>query len=178
MEFQRVPCLIGLGLLMGTAVDAGAEAFKTIKTKVGVEACRTAVLRQHPGTIVKLEFKTERRIPIYEFEIVGKDAKTWEIECDAFEGRIVEQEQEVASADDVQFKQKAKISEEVARGIALAVHPGTVIATEYEIEANGDASYEFDIRLQDGSEVKLEVDAASGRIVEDDEQEWYQIGRD
>ena len=64
------------------------------------------------------------------------------------------------------------------RRIALTAHPGTVVETEYEIEAHGDASYEFDIRLADGSEVKLEVDAATGRIVEDYEQEWYQMGKE
>lgn len=49
---------------------------------------------------------------------------------------------------------------------------------EYEIEGNGDASYELDIKLKDGKEVKLEVDAASGKIVGDKETELYQIGKE
>lgn len=50
--------------------------------------------------------------------------------------------------------------------------------TEYEIESNGDASYEFDIKTPDGKELKMEVDAATGKIVENGEEEIYQIGKD
>ena len=48
---------------------------------------------------------------------------------------------------------------------------------EYEIESDGRASYEFDIKTDKG-EIKLEVDAASGKIVEDNEKEIYQIGKE
>lgn len=40
--------------------------------------------------VVKLEFKTERHIPFDEWEVVGEDGKIWEIECEAVNGRIVE----------------------------------------------------------------------------------------
>lgn len=178
MRFRRLAGRFIVGLLPLMSCGVPAEGFKTIKSRVGVESCRSTVLGRRPGKIVKLEFKTERGIPIYEFEVSGVDGKTWELECDAFEGKIVEEEREVVSADDAAFRAKARVSEQDARGVALKAHPGTVMETEYEIEANGDASYEFDIRQADGSEVKLEVDAASGRIVEDDEQEWYQIGQE
>jgi uncharacterized membrane protein YkoI len=161
-------------LTVGTR-EVQADAFKTIKSTVSMEACRMAVLRQRPGKITKVEFKTERRIPMYEFEIAGSDGKTWEIECAVIEGRIVEEEQEVETVDDTAFKGKAKIAEEEARRIALKAHPGTVVEAEYEIESNGNPSYEFDIRLPDGREIKLEVDAVTGRIIEDEEEEFYQI---
>ena len=48
---------------------------------------------------------------------------------------------------------------------------------EYEIEPDGKASYEFDVRSAGGKERKVEVDATSGEIVEDNE-EIYQIGRE
>jgi uncharacterized membrane protein YkoI len=52
------------------------------------------------------------------------------------------------------------------------------VETEYEIESNGEASYEFDIQMPDGKEVKLEVDAATGKIIENGENEIYQIGKE
>jgi uncharacterized membrane protein YkoI len=61
---------------------------------------------------------------------------------------------------------------------ALKAHPGKVVETEFGIEANGGASYEFDIGTDGGKEVRLEVDAATGRIIGDDESGIYQIGRE
>jgi uncharacterized membrane protein YkoI len=60
---------------------------------------------------------------------------------------------------------------------ALKAHPGEIIETEYEIESNGDASYEFDIKTKEGKEIKMEVDAATGKIIENGEEEIYQIGK-
>jgi uncharacterized membrane protein YkoI len=75
-------------------------------------------------------------------------------------------------------KAKMKISEDEAKQIALRAHPGEIVETEYEIESNGEASYEFDIQTPGGKEVKLEVDAATGKIVENGEEEIYQIGKE
>jgi uncharacterized membrane protein YkoI len=160
------------------ATAAFAEKIKMPKTKVSMEKCLEAALAKKDGEVVKLEFKTERGTPIYEFEIAGTDGKDWEYECDANTGKITEEEQEVDSADDPLFKAKMKISEEEAKKIALEKHPGEIVETEYEIESNGDASYEFDIKTADGKELKMEVDAATGKIVEDDEEEIYQIGKE
>jgi uncharacterized membrane protein YkoI len=168
--------ILWAGLAFAVCAPALAE-LKLPSTKVSMEACLDAALAKREGEVVKLEFKNERGTPIYEFEILGKDGKSWELECDANQGRITEEEQEVESVDDPAFKGKAKISLEQARDIALKAHPGEVLEVEYEIESDGSASYEFDIRTAKG-EVKLEVDAATGRIVEDDEQEYYQIGKE
>ncbi|OYY82951.1 MAG: peptidase, partial [Methylophilales bacterium 16-45-9] len=54
---------------------------------------------------------------------------------------------------------------------------GTVVETEYEIEADGKASYEFDILEADKEEIKVEVDATTGKIVEVS-YESYQIGKE
>ena len=74
------------------------------------------------------------------------------------------------------FKAKAKISEADARKIALAIYPGEVTEVEYEIEPDGAASYEFDIATKvGGQEMKVEVDAMTGEIVEANQEIW-QIG--
>jgi len=144
--------------------------------KVTMEQCRSAVLKAHPGTIVKLEMKIEKGEPRYEFDIESDDGKAWDIECSARTGQVVEVEQEVTASDPA-FSSKAKVDEATARDVALKKHPGEVIETEYEIESDGAASYEFDIRGTDGKEHKVEVDATTGKIVEDNE-EIYQIGRE
>lgn len=164
------------GLLVLAAADLSAKPFTMPKTQVSLETCLNAAQARQSGETVKLEFKTEKNKPVYEIEILA-GGRTYEFECDAHTGKITEEEQEVASPDDPLFKAKAKIGLEEAKAIALKAHPGKIVEIEYEIEANGDASYEFDIETDQG-EVKLEVDAATGKIIEDDEHEIYQIGQE
>ncbi|MDD2768495.1 MAG: PepSY domain-containing protein [Methylococcus sp.] len=172
--YRTLLAAIGSGIV---AVSAQAGDTGLPKTKVSMENCMHAALAKRAGEVVKLEFKEERGAPTYEFEVLGNDGKSWELECDALTGKITEEEQEVADADDALFKAKAKIGLEEAKKIALAAHPGQVVEVEYEIESNGNASYEFDIETKNG-EVKLEVDAMTGKIVEDNEKELYQIGKE
>ena len=86
------------------------------------------------------------------------------------------QVEEEVKADNAKFA-SAKVSEEDAKATALAAHPGTIAETEYEVEPDGKASYEFDITSANGKEYKVEVDATTGKIVEDNE-EVYQIGKE
>jgi uncharacterized membrane protein YkoI len=150
----------------------------TLKPKAydSLGKCVKAALTKHEGKIVKTEFKSENKKGVYEFDIESADGTAWDIECDAKSGKIIEIEQEV-KADDAKFKAAAKVSEADAKATALAAHPGTVVETEYELEADGKASYEFDILEADNEEIKVEVDATTGKIVEVSYEE-YQIGKE
>jgi uncharacterized membrane protein YkoI len=166
--------------LAGVAITICVPAIADIKmpkTKVSMETCMKAALAKHEGEVTKLELKVEKNVPTYEVEILAQDGKSWELECDANSGKITEEEQEVSNADDPLFKAKAKITLDQAKEIALKAAAGEVVEVEYEIESNGDASYEFDIKTDKG-EVKLEVDATTGKITEEKQTEIYQIGKE
>lgn len=162
------------GMLSGQAY----ADHETIKPKPydSLGKCVKAALSKHDGKIVKVEAKSERKNLVYEFDVESKDGTAWDIECDAKTGKVTEVEQEV-KADDEKFKALAKVSEEDAKATALAAHPGTVVEVEYELEPDGKASYEFDILEADKEEVKVEVDATTGKIVETS-YEVYQIGQE
>lgn len=138
--------------------------------------CVKAALTAHDGKIVKLEMKSEQKTAMYEFDIESADGTAWDIECNVKTGKVTEVEQEV-KIDDPKFKALAKVSEADAKATALAAHPGTIVETEYELEPDGKASYEFDILEADKEEVKVEVDATTGKIVEVS-YEVYQIGEE
>ncbi len=139
-----------------------------------METCLDAALDTIPGNARKLELKLEGDDPVYEFDIEAHDGTTFNVECNAEEGLVTEIEREV-SADDAVFKSLAKVSEAQARDFALAIHPGKVVATEYEIGQDGDATYEFDIQTKVGYEIKVDVDASTGEI-EEANIEVYEIG--
>ena len=137
--------------------------------------CVTAVLASKAGTIVKLEGKTENGVAVYEFDVRSPDGSQWDIECDAVAAKVTEVEQEVNAPTDEPFASKVKITADSAKAIALATYPGTAQEIEYEVEQNGDASYEIDILGADGKERKIEVDATRGTVTENN-PELFQIG--
>lgn len=153
---------------------APAPAGEAART-VTLEDCVTAVLQKKAGTIVKLEGKTEEGRHVYEFDVRSPDGSQWDIECDALTAQVIEVEQEVNAATDQPFAAKVKISLDSAKAVALSVYPGTVQEVEFEVEENGDASYEIDIVGADGKERKIEIDATRGTVTENN-AELYQIG--
>ncbi len=161
--------------LLTIAVLLVAAPFAAEAHNGKLEDCMKAALAKHPGDVVTLEAEIEKGKPIYEFDIKGKDGKEWEVECSAKTGKLLEEEQEVAGPDDAAFKAKAKVSMEDAKKTALEKRPGEVVEVEYSIESDGNPSYEFDIRDAKGKEWEVEVDAVTGKIIEE-EEEVYQIG--
>ena len=161
--------------VFSSTVFAGHETIKPAKND-NLAKCVKAALTAHEGKIVKLEAKSESKKAVYEFDIESADGTTWDIECDAKTSKITEIEQEVKT-DDAKFKAIAKVTEADAKATALAAHPGTVVETEYELEPDGKASYEFDILEADKEEINVEVDATTGKIVEVG-YEVYQIGKE
>lgn len=175
MQIKKTLLAVAVGSLLSGQAFADHETIKP-KAYDSLGKCVKAALSAHDGKIVKLEAKSERKQLVYEFDVQSKDGTAWDIECDAKTGKVTEVEQEV-SADNEKFKALAKVTEEAAKATALAAHKGTVVEVEYEIEPDGKASYEFDILEDDNEEVKIEVDAATGKIVETS-YEVYQIGQE
>ena len=138
----------------------------------GIENCIAAVKKQKTGEFVTLEKLNVSGKAVYELEIEDTNGFEWEYMCDANTGKIFETESEVSSSNSLAFKSKMIVSEDDAKAIALKAHPGVIKEVEYEIEENGDASYEFDIVNKKGVETKVEVDAATGKIIEVAIEEW------
>ncbi|WP_374341478.1 PepSY domain-containing protein [Methyloversatilis sp.] len=164
-------------LLLTGGIAAPAVADMHVpKGSVGVEKCMKAALKAKPGNVVKVELKKEEGEGYnYEFDIESADGKSWDVECVARNGKIVEMEEEVTK-DHPKFA-GAKVGESAAREIALKKTPGEVVEVEYEIEADGKGSYEFDIKTADGKEVKIEIDTESGAVTSYSEEKW-QIGKE
>ena len=142
---------------------------------VKVEQCLDAAYDRIQGHARKLEFKIEGDDPVYEFDIdSSKDGFRYNVECNAEEGHIIEIEKEVDENNPL-FKEQAKVSIDQARVNVLAVHPGRVVSEEREIGMDGSLTYEFDIQTNVGYEIKVDVDAITGKI-EEASFELYEIG--
>jgi len=173
---MKLHLTVGAAILAAAFAGSASAGHETLKPKSydSLGKCVKAALTKQDGKIVKVEYKSEKKTGVYEFDIETPDGKAWDIECDAKTSKITEIEEEV-KADDAKFKALAKVSEADAKATALAAHPGSVVEVEYELEPDGKASYEFDILEADKEEIKVEVDATTGKIVEVS-YENYQIG--
>jgi len=166
-------------VLLTTMVFAMFSTAATADHGGGLHKCLKAASAIKEGYYAKLEYLTftDRGIEAYEIEIHDKDGVEWELMCDIAKGTIFEIEREVESPSDPLFKSKMNVDEKTAAQTALALYPGKLVHTEYEIESNGDASYEFDIYDRPGVTWKVEVDATTGEIVEVAVEKW-DIGRE
>ncbi|MEI6332961.1 MAG: PepSY domain-containing protein [Methylococcaceae bacterium] len=158
--------------VLGLAISASSYA-----ADQSIDSCITAIQKQKTGEFIKLEKLSVAGKPFYEVEIKDSKGVEWEFMCDAKTGKITETESEVSSVDDEAFKKNVKVTENEAKEIALKAHPGTVQEVEFEIEENGDASYEIDIVNDKGVETKVEVNAANGKIIEESTEKW-EIGEE
>jgi len=139
------------------------------------EDCLSEVMKTKPGIVIKVEMKIEDNVSVYEFDVRDQDNRDWDVECNADTAKIIEIEEEAFGIGHAKFLKYMKIDLEQAKSIALAKYPGEIIEIEYELEEDGVAVYEFDINTDDGKEMKIEIDAASGNIHEESEEIW-QIG--
>lgn len=162
--------------LIATSATVSADPMPQRST---LETCLHAALQIQAGEFVKLEYldPSAEGVPAYEIEVRNAAGREWEFMCNADTGAIFEIEQEADSADDPLFKKHAKVDLKAAKDAVLALYPGTIEEVEYEIEANGDASYEIDVVDANGTEFKVEVDAASGDIIEVSVEQW-EIGEE
>lgn len=156
------------------AVCAGLGLFSiyALASDQGLENCVQAVKKEKAGELVKLEKLSVSGKDAYELELRDNNGQEWEFVCEADNGKLTERESEVADPNSQAFKKNVKVTEEDAAAIALKANPGTIQEVEYEIEENGASSYEFDIVNDKGVETKIEVDAASGKIIETALEEW------
>lgn len=145
-----------------------------------LEDCLKAAKQKHEGDFVKVEYlsKTIKGVPTYEIELrESKGGVEYEFLCDASNGKIYETGREVTRASDELFQKKAKVSEKDAIATAQSKHKGEVLDVEYEIGSNGNPSYEIDIRGEGQKEHKIEIDAVTGKIMQEAVEEW-QIGEE
>ena len=144
---------VNLNLNHANSDDADLDDIKLYNI-VKIEQCLDQAYDTIPGHARKLEFKIEGDDPIYEFDIEStSDGFTYNVECNAEEGLIVEVEKEV-DENNVLFKNGAKVTIDKARDTALAIHPGNVVSEEREIGMDGSLTYEFDIQTNVGYEIK------------------------
>jgi uncharacterized membrane protein YkoI len=140
-----------------------------------LQACLEQIHKiKHTRDYVKVEYLsvTHEGDPSFEIEVRDPKGIEWEFMCAADEGSIYEFEQEASAPSDPRFKENVEVSPQQARRIVTRLYPGRIEETEYELESNGASTYEIDVVGAADTEFKVEVDAASGDVIEVHVEEW------
>jgi len=164
--------------ISGTTVFIDEENEEEAKEKSSGSITRAEAialaLDKAPGTVAEVETDMVNGNVIYEVEIVDANTET-EVRIDAATGVVMAIEQEPREEDEEEAvtekeRQQIKIgpiTEQKAIKIALGLVNGHVVSVETERE-HGMLIYEVEI-AHDGDVVEIEIDAATGEILE---MEW------
>ena len=144
-----------------TSLSLTAQA----QEEIAMNTCREAAKNKAQGKIVKIELEEKTGHSYYDVDLKADDGTQWEFKCAVSDGKIFESERELPSADHPAFAALKTIDETKARAIALEAYPGTITKVEYEIEADGVATYEFDIKMTDNQVMEVEINASTGKII-------------
>ena len=106
-----------LALSVIAATSAQAEHHKKVELS-DIDKCYMNAVEKYPGHVLSMESEIEKDRLIYEFDIMTKDGKEVEVECDAKNHTLHDFEVEYKKGDKA-FTNAAKISESEAEKIAL-----------------------------------------------------------
>lgn len=146
-------------------ITAGPASAAVASSDAGIESCAKAVLARAPGELLQATLKSETAGRVWEFKVKQADGKLFDIECSDSTGTIVETEVRVTTAADPAFAALAalaRIDEAAAKVKALEAKPGSVERVEFELEPDGKASCEFDIKTTD-DDYRVEIDATAAK---------------
>ncbi|MFC1589890.1 PepSY domain-containing protein [Candidatus Omnitrophota bacterium] len=141
------------------------------KGDISLEQCMAEATEHINGYVAIVEFKSQDGIPLYEFEIKAEDGTMWNVEVNAQTGLVVEFEKHV-DPNSPEFKAQAKISAKEAEKAALSFMPGKIDQREYLMEPDGMMVYEFDIHTAYGGEIKVEIEAETGKLHRLNPEHW------
>jgi len=67
-----------------------------------LQTCIKTALQKHPGAIMEVEVESEEGKTIIDVDIQGNDGKSWEIECDALTGEVLEDKEETDDKEETE----------------------------------------------------------------------------
>lgn len=129
-----------------------------------------------PGTVVGVEADEDDGRSVWSIDVDGEDGRRHEVEVDE-DGTVVgrdvddddgrDEDGRDDDATDPALVEAATVTQEEAERAALDVAPGTVHRTHIERE-DGTVVWEVEVDGEDGRRTDVQVDAASGAVLEVD----------
>jgi uncharacterized membrane protein YkoI len=144
------------GLILRTAENEGALTMPTI----GFSQAKTTVLAQYPGaSIFKADLNRESGVLTWRFHLLTSDGKLVKVSVDASTGTLIKDEVIKTTA-------MPAISLAEAKAKVMAEFPGAKIERAQFKDDESPSIWHFRLITVDGMEARVDVDAATGELLE------------
>lgn len=165
-------CVFALAVLLGGASKAAAadtsEVQALARAKLSLTQAIEAAEREGDGKAIEAEFDADSGRSRYDVKVLGRD-KLVEYTLDADTGKVLETSNEPIEKlfsrlepDDVRGARTT-----LAQAIGIAEQHTKGKAVDAEVDREGESiRYDVTILKSDGSIQELEIDGASGKIIE------------
>jgi hypothetical protein len=152
---------VALALVLGTGL-ALAEGPTDIFPKI--DACVDAALLQQEGRLVGWKIESAKEPVTMTIDVLAPDDKVWTMKCT--EGKVSgAPERKLGNKSYKMLTTRAKVPEVSARFTAAGGYPiSDMRKMEFGLTWKGKPYYTYEMRLNDGRDATVDVNAESGQI--------------
>ncbi|MFF3299922.1 PepSY domain-containing protein [Streptomyces sp. NPDC001741] len=158
------------------ADDDSAPAGKAGST--GIDEAVTAALKAVPGTVTEAERDDDDDSgrTVWELDVYGSDKVWHDVTVDAANGKVLSDREDDDNDDrDRHAPRSADVSLDAAVKAALTEQPGTVTSVDLDEDdddaGRGALRWDVDVAGKDGKEHELRVDAKTGKVTVDQDDD-------
>ncbi|MFE0032115.1 PepSY domain-containing protein [[Kitasatospora] papulosa] len=154
------------------AGDTGAAG------RVGVDGAVAAALKAVPGTVTEAERDEDdddRARAVWELDVYGSDRVWHDVTVDASSGKVLSDREDDGDDRDRHAPRSSAVSLDAAVKAALGAQAGTVTSVDLDDDGDDDDDdrgeraphWDVDVTGKDGKQHELRVDAKSGKVTVD-----------
>ncbi|MET8922647.1 PepSY domain-containing protein [Streptomyces sp. NPDC004623] len=151
------------------AGDTGAAG------RVGVDGAVAAALKAVPGTVTEAERDEDdddRARAVWELDVYGSDQVWHDVTVDASSGKVLSDREDDGDDRDRHAPRSSAVSLDAAVKAALGAQAGTVTSVDLDDDGDDDRGegaphWDVDVTGKDGKQHELRVDAKSGKVTVD-----------
>ncbi|WP_371606132.1 PepSY domain-containing protein [Streptomyces sp. NBC_01213] len=161
------------------AGDSAPAGNRGTTGRVGVDEAVAAALKAVPGTVTEAELDDDdddRDRTVWELDVYGSDKVWHDVTVDARNGKVLSDREDDDNDDrDRHAPRSAAVSLDAAVKAALGERPGTVTSVDLDDDDDdgerGAPRWDVDVAGKDGKQHELHVDAKSGKVTVDQDDD-------
>jgi hypothetical protein len=152
-----VSFVLALGSVAALA-DGPTDVFDNIN------ACTEAATQQQAGLVVGWKIVSTKEPVTLTVDVLAADDRVWTMNCS--EGKIVgSPERKLGNKNYKMLSSRTKVPEVSARFTAASSYPiSEMLKMEYGLSWKGKAYFTYELKLSDGREATVDVNANTGQI--------------
>jgi hypothetical protein len=158
LALSRTCASLALVLGSGAALAEPTDIFAKI------DDCSEAATQQQPGLLVGWKVESAKEPVTMTVDILADTDRVWTMKCT--EGKITgSPERKLGNKNYKMMSSRTQVPEKSARFTASTAYPTSeMLKMEYGLSWKGKAYYTYDMKLNDGRDATVDVNAETGQV--------------